>query len=104
MGRVTGIDEASVTPWMVQHVGATAPLQFDLVAGGRSNLTFRARDATGKTFALRRPPISHVLPTAHDMVRGHTIISALFPLGIPVPQPLGLCVDDTVNERPFYVM
>jgi aminoglycoside phosphotransferase (APT) family kinase protein len=104
MGRVTGIDEANVTAWMVDHVGATAPIEFELIAGGRSNLTFRARDAAGKTFALRRPPVSHVLPTAHDMVREHTIISALYPLDIPVPQPLGLCVDDAINERPFYVM
>lgn len=104
MGWVAGINEENVTNWMVDHVGASAPIEFELIAGGRSNLTFRARDAAGKTYALRRPPVSHVLPTAHDMVREHTIISALFPLGVPVPQPLGLCADDEVNERPFYVM
>ena len=99
-----GIHEANVSAWMRESVGAVAPLQFELIAGGRSNLTFRVTDATGRQFALRRPPTSHVLPTAHDMVREHTIISALYPLGIPVAQPLGLCVDDDVNERPFYVM
>ncbi len=101
---VVGIDSASVTDWMVDHVGATAPLSFDLVAGGRSNLTYRVVDATGAEFALRRPPVSHVLPTAHDMVREHRIISALFPQGVPVPRALGLCVDESVNVRPFYVM
>jgi aminoglycoside phosphotransferase (APT) family kinase protein len=104
MGMVTAIDEVNVTAWMVEHVGATAPLSFELIAGGRSNLTFRVADASGRTCALRRPPTSHVLPTAHDMVREHTIISALYPAGIPVPAPLGLCVDLEVNERPFYVM
>jgi aminoglycoside phosphotransferase (APT) family kinase protein len=104
MGNVTGIDETNVTAWLEEHVGAQGPIEFDLVAGGRSNLTFRVTDATGATYALRRPPVSHVLPTAHDMVREHTIIEALYPLGIPVPRPLGLCVDDAVNERPFYVM
>jgi aminoglycoside phosphotransferase (APT) family kinase protein len=104
MEQVTGINQANVTAWMVEHVGATAPITFELIAGGRSNLTFRAHDAAGTTYALRRPPVSHVLPTAHDMVREHTIMSALYPLDIPVPQPLGLCVDDAVNERPFYVM
>ena len=99
-----GIDEANVTTWMVEHVGATAPLRFELVAGGRSNLTYRVRDETGQQYALRRPPTSHVLPTAHDMVREHTIISALFPLGVPVAEPLGLCVDEAVNQQPFYVM
>ena len=104
MGAVTGIDEASVTSWMVEHVGAVAPLNFTLIAGGRSNLTFRVDDAHHRAFALRRPPLSHVLPTAHDMVREHTIISALHPQGIPVATPLGLCVDQSVNEAPFYVM
>jgi len=37
------------------------------------------------------------------MVREHTVISALYPLGIPWRSP-GLCVDEEVNERPFYVM
>jgi aminoglycoside phosphotransferase (APT) family kinase protein len=105
MGTETpGIDEVTVTTWMVTHVAAVAPLEFELVAGGRSNLTYRVEDAQRRTFALRRPPTSHVLPTAHDMVREHTLISALSPLGIPVPRPLALCTDESVNERPFYVM
>ena len=101
---VVGIDEANVSAWMSEHVKAVAPLSFELIAGGRSNLTYRVVDAEGTAFALRRPPTSHVLPTAHDMVREHTVISALYPLGIPVAEPLGLCVDEEVNERPFYVM
>ncbi|MDE3222277.1 MAG: phosphotransferase family protein [Acidobacteriota bacterium] len=104
MGSVTGINEANVTSWMSAHVGAEAPLTFTLIAGGRSNLTFLVEDAAGRSYALRRPPTSHVLPTAHDMVREFTIISALHPKGVPVATPLGLCVDETVNERPFYVM
>ena len=101
---VVGINDANVTRWMVEHVGALAPLQFELIAGGRSNLTFRVTDAARRAYALRRPPVSHVLPTAHDMVREHTILSALAPLGIPVPRVLGLCEDESVNEGPFYVM
>lgn len=101
---ITGINEVNVSRWMCEHVGATAPLSFELIAGGRSNLTYRVTDAKATSFALRRPPVSHVLPTAHDMVREHTIISALHPLHIPVAQPLGLCTDESVNDRPFYVM
>ena len=99
-----GINHDSVTEWMASNVGAVAPLTFELIAGGRSNLTYRVTDATGRHFALRRPPTSHVLPTAHDMVREHTVISKLAPLGVPVATPLGLCTDEAVNERPFYVM
>ncbi len=104
MQSVQGINDANVTEWMVEHVGAAAPLTFELIAGGRSNLTFRVTDANGSHFALRRPPTSHVLPTAHDMVREHTVISALHPQGVPVPQTLGLCTDVEVNDQPFYVM
>jgi aminoglycoside phosphotransferase (APT) family kinase protein len=103
-GPVVGIREAAVTSWMHEHVGAEGPLTFELIAGGRSNLTYRVTDFNGRQYALRRPPTSHVLPTAHDMVREFTIISALHPLGIPVATPLGLCTNDDVNERPFYVM
>jgi aminoglycoside phosphotransferase (APT) family kinase protein len=104
-GSVTGIDVPMVSTWLEKHVpGALGPFEFTLIAGGRSNLTYRVTDATGHDWALRRPPVSHVLPTAHDMVREHTVIAALFPTGIPVPEPIALCTDEAVNERPFYVM
>ena len=76
---------------------------FDLIAGGHSNLTFRVTDATGSRWVLRRPPLGHVLATAHDMGREHRIISALGPTDVPVPRH-GLCTDDAVNGAPFYVM
>ena len=53
---------------------------------------------------LRRPPMGHVLATAHDMAREHRIISALADSGVPVPAIVGLCEDDEVNGAPFYVM
>ena len=100
-----GIDQARVGSWFRQHVpGVVPPLHFTLIAGGRSNLTFRVEDADGRAFALRRPPASHVLPTAHDMSREHRLISALAPTGVPVPTPLGLCTDEAVNGAPFHVM
>ena len=80
------------------------PLTFTLVAGGRSNLTFRVEDAAGHAWALRRPPLHHVLPTAHDMSREYRLMHSLGPAGIPVPVTVGLCTDESVNERPFYVM
>jgi aminoglycoside phosphotransferase (APT) family kinase protein len=100
-----GIDGPGVTGWFADHVdGVTPPLSFTQIAGGRSNPTFRVEDAAGRVYALRRPPISHVLPTAHDMAREHRLISALGPVGIPVPLTYGLCLDESVNGRPFYVM
>ena len=100
-----GINQEQITRWMAgQLPDLVPPLAFSLIAGGRSNLTYRVEDAAGHAWALRRPPLHHVLPTAHDMTREYRLMHALGPAGIPVPVTVGLCTDDAVNERPFYVM
>lgn len=105
MADVEGIHADEVTDWFAEHVpAARPPLGFDLIAGGRSNLTYAVTDATGKRWVLRRPPLGHVLATAHDMSREHRIIAALAGTGVPVPAVIGLSPDDSVNGAPFYVM
>ncbi|HEX2038448.1 MAG TPA: phosphotransferase family protein [Acidimicrobiales bacterium] len=105
MAETEGIDHERVSAWFAENIpDATPPLTFELVAGGRSNLTFRVEDQAGHTFVLRRPPTGHVLPTAHDMGREYRIIAALGPTPVPVPAALGFCDDESVNGRPFYVM
>ena len=105
MSEIEGIDTEAVSAWFAENIpGSSPPLTFDLVAGGRSNLTFRVTDSEGNDYVLRRPPTSHVLPTAHDMGREYRIISALGPTNVPVPPALGFCDDESVNGRPFYVM
>jgi aminoglycoside phosphotransferase (APT) family kinase protein len=100
-----GIHETEVTAWMAAQLPELrSPLTFSLIAGGRSNLTYRVEDAAGRAWALRRPPLHHVLPTAHDMSREYRLMHSLGPAGIPVPVTVGLCTDEAVNERPFYVM
>lgn len=94
-----------VTAWFEANVEGVVPaLEFALVAGGRSNLTYLVTDAAGHRYVLRRPPTGHLLPTAHDMAREHRIISAMAPAGVPVAPALGLCTDEAVNGAPFYVM
>ncbi|MEU1516555.1 phosphotransferase family protein [Streptomyces sp. NPDC005811] len=79
------------------------PLTGRLIEGGRSNLTYEIGDGTGK-WVVRRPPLGHVLATAHDMKREHRVISALHPTDVPVPRPVLLCEDEEVLGSPFYVM
>ncbi|MBJ7361852.1 MAG: phosphotransferase family protein [Ilumatobacteraceae bacterium] len=103
--HVQGIDVAKVSGWLSDNVaGARAPFSFQLIAGGRSNLTFLVTDDNGIRYVLRRPPLGHVLATAHDMAREHRIISAVGQTNVPVPATLGLCTDESVNGAPFYVM
>lgn len=102
--EVRGIDPEEVTGWLSSRVELTAPLRFELITGGHSNLTYRVTDADGRQWVLRRPPLGHVLATAHDMSRESRIISALAPTDVPVPPVVGLSPDDAVNGAPFYVM
>lgn len=100
-----GIDHDRVSAWLAEHVdGAIGPFVFELIVGGRSNLTFRVTGVDGLRFVLRRPPTGHVLATAHDMQREHRIVTAVGRTGVPVPRTLGLCIDEEVNGAPFYVM
>jgi aminoglycoside phosphotransferase (APT) family kinase protein len=103
--QVDGIDVAAVTDWLRARVPElTAPLSFEVIQGGRSNLTYHVRDTEGRRWVLRRPPLHGVLESAHDMGREHRIISALGPTDVPVPATIGFEPDDTVTGAPFYVM
>ncbi|MEU7183479.1 MULTISPECIES: phosphotransferase family protein [Streptomyces] len=79
------------------------PLRARLIEGGRSNLTYRVTDGTS-SWVVRRPPLGHVLATAHDMRREYRVISALHGTPVPVPEALLLCTDESVLGAPFYVM
>jgi aminoglycoside phosphotransferase (APT) family kinase protein len=74
-----------------------------LISGGKSNLTYRVACDAGEV-VLRRPPLGHILPTAHDMVREHRVLSALEATAVPVPRVLHLGGADGPLGAPFYVM
>ncbi|MFB7461359.1 phosphotransferase family protein [Streptomyces sp. NPDC056188] len=82
---------------------ARGPLTGRLIEGGRSNLTYTVTDGASR-WVVRRPPLGHVLATAHDMGREHRVISALHPTDVPVPRTVLLCEDEDVLGAPFYVM
>jgi aminoglycoside phosphotransferase (APT) family kinase protein len=104
-GPPEGIDRAGVERWFAERVeGAVPPLAFERVSGGRSNLTYEVRDATGKAYVLRRPPLGKRLGSAHDMGREHRVVTALAASPVPVAPVIGLCEDESVNGAPFYVM
>lgn len=99
-----GIDYEGVSRFFVESVpGGDAPLQIELISGGRSNLTYLIR-AGERAWVLRRPPLGHVLPTAHDMAREFRVLSALADTDVPAPRTVALCEDPSYNGMPFYVM
>ncbi|MFJ8042363.1 phosphotransferase family protein [Kitasatospora sp. NPDC096147] len=79
------------------------PLRAELIEGGRSNLTYRVGDGSS-TWVLRRPPLGHVLATAHDMGREYRVMTALAPTAVPVPGTLLLVEDPEVLGAPWYLM
>ena len=83
--------------------GPAPALRAELIQGGKSNLTYRLTDGS-HSWVLRRPPLGHVLATAHDMAREYRVMSALAPTRVPVPEMVTLCEDPAVIGAPFYVM
>ncbi len=102
---VVGIQLEAVTAWLLERIeGLAPPLDFSLIAGGHSNLTYRFVDHNGAAYVLRRPPLGQVLESAHDMAREHRIVSALAGSRVPVAPTFGLCEDVSINDAPFYIM
>ncbi len=105
---VPGLDVSGLRTWL----GAAHPelsageLGARLIAGGRSNLTY-AIEGARIPLVLRRPPLGHVLSSAHDMRREHRVISALAGSAVPVPVAIDL-VDDTeageITGTVFFLM
>ena len=85
----TGCEPEVIGPFLARHL-------FDerwrepsvaLISGGYSNLTYAVHCGAGELI-VRRPPLGHILPTAHDMAREHRVITALADTPVPVPRTL----------------
>jgi aminoglycoside phosphotransferase (APT) family kinase protein len=119
---------ARLAGWISQSLGGE-PVELadvQLIAGGRSNLTYRLTLSPGgyggagsppvsggvalpggsgaRVLVLRRPPLGHVLPTAHDMSREFRVLSGLAGTEVPVATPVAFCDDAAVIGAPFYLM
>jgi aminoglycoside phosphotransferase (APT) family kinase protein len=94
---------AAVRDLLAAHVPDVGPLRASLIAGGRSNLTYALTDGTHR-WVLRRPPLGHVLATAHDMGREYRVMTALAPTAVPVPRTVLEHPEPDVLGAPFYVM
>ncbi|GAB3164039.1 phosphotransferase family protein [Microbispora hainanensis] len=98
-----GLDLTRLAEHLHREGLTEGPLTAELIVGGKSNLTYVVRDGTS-TYVVRRPPLGHVLATAHDMGREYRVMSALRDTGVPVPRTYHLCRDSEVVGAPFYVM
>ena len=71
--------------------------------GGQSNPTYWV--AIGDLeLVLRKKPPGDLLPSAHAVEREYRVMRALAEAGVPVPDALALCTDESVAGKPFFVM
>ena len=105
MSNPKGLDLAALRTWLEANAPGTidGELSASLITGGKSNLTYTVTDGT-REYVVRRPPMGHVLATAHDMSREYHAMAALAPTNVPVPLMIALCEDPEVIGAPFYVM
>ncbi|MGC4807592.1 phosphotransferase family protein [Micromonospora sp. DT233] len=100
-----GLDLARLAAYLRRAAPGLAggALRAELLTGGRSNLTYALTDGRSR-WVLRRPPLGHVLATAHDMGREYRVQRALAPTAVPVPPMVHHCPDPAVLGAPFYLM
>lgn len=102
---VVGLDPAAVARWLTElGIEFESPLGFQRIGLGQSNLTYRVSDAAGRAWVLRRPPLGHLLASAHDVLREARIIAALADTPVPVPEILSTTMDSEFSEVPLVLM
>jgi aminoglycoside phosphotransferase (APT) family kinase protein len=89
----------------LQSIGIdrSGELRAELISGGRSNLTFLVADDAHK-WVLRRPPLSGLTPSAHDMEREYKVVAALADTPVPVARAVTMRNDDSVLGAPFQMV
>jgi len=102
-----GLKLQPLLQWMslsLDQVDSSAPLQATLLAGGRSNVSYKLQEARGNQWVLRRPPLGHIMPTAHDMGREFRVLTGLNSVGYPTPRAIAHCEDESVIGAKFMLM
>jgi len=98
------IDVARLQDYLAAQVkGFAGPLTIKQFKGGQSNPTYLLQTPS-RSYVLRRKPPGKLLPSAHAVDREYRAISALYPQGFPVAEPILYCADESVAGTAFYVM
>lgn len=81
-----GLDLARFEAWALANdaLELRGPLRAEVIAGGLSNLSYALGDGQSR-WVLRRPPLGHVLSTAHDIGREVRVMRGLAGSDVPVP-------------------
>jgi len=85
----TSAEPGVIGPFLarVMHDPRWSECSSAIISGGMSNLTYAVRSAAGEVI-VRRPPLGHILATAHDMAREYRVMTALAGTAVPVPRTM----------------
>jgi acyl-CoA dehydrogenase len=78
-------------------------IELSQLTGGQSNPTFKISDGSSH-YVLRKKPGGVLLPSAHAVDREHRVMKALASTGVPVPQMLAYCDDESIIGTAFFIM
>ncbi len=99
-----GMDIAALHRYLTDAgIEVSGELRVEPISGGRSNLTFKAFDDVS-TWVVRRPPISGLTPSAHDMAREYTVARALQGTAVPVATTVAFDADGSALGAPMTVV
>jgi aminoglycoside phosphotransferase (APT) family kinase protein len=99
-------DLAALGDWLINHLpGFAGPLNLEAFKGGQSNPTYKL-GTPGQIYVMRTKPgpVAKLLPSAHAIEREYAVMRGLAGSGVPVPDMLCLCEDESVIGRAFYIM
>ena len=99
-------DIQALDGWMRGHVdGYSGPITVEMFKGGQSNPTYKLL-TPGRAYVMRAKPgpVAKLLPSAHAVEREFAVMRGLQGSDVPVPHMLGLCEDESVIGRAFYIM
>jgi aminoglycoside phosphotransferase (APT) family kinase protein len=100
------LDANALSHWLFDHLpGFAGPLSLEMFKGGQSNPTYKLI-TPAKVYVMRAKPgpVAKLLPSAHAIEREYAVMKGLRGTGVPVPEMLCLCEDESIIGRAFYVM
>jgi aminoglycoside phosphotransferase (APT) family kinase protein len=106
VGSAHALDEQALDTWLATHVpGYGGPLTVEMFNGGQSNPTYKLITPQRNYVMRAKPgPVAKLLPSAHAIEREFAVMRGLRGSNVPVPEMLGLCEDESIIGRAFYVM
>ncbi|WP_018147374.1 phosphotransferase family protein [Henriciella marina] len=100
----TGVDLERLRSWMDEQSLGTGPIEnATRLTGGTQNILLKF-DRAGRTYVLRRPPLSLRGNSNETMRREARVLAAIADSDVPHPGLIAACGDEDVLGAAFYLM